>query len=213
MRLFLITTFLMVLLGGAAAWAQDVESTLVFSHAGKGYSDGDTVDLGAGEEMAVKVKVFIKEFKVKGGRWKKNSKGQWRYYNNIRGYEVGLGIGNMSFNILKEEYLWRLKGDTPKCIGTSQELKWKVPDTPGNTCDLEVTTKTEGQVKTEGSASMHGIHIDYNVPGGGKRTFEGKGCLHIHVIAKKTGKETGKETVKETGKKTGGNKINGPSHK
>lgn len=211
MRIFLFTLSLLVLLGGAAVHAQGAESTLVFSYAGKGYGDGDTIDIKAGEELAVKVKVFMKEFKIKGGTWKKNNKGQWRYYNNIKGYEVGLGIGNMTFNKLKEEYEWKLKGDPPMCIGKSQELKWKVPDKPGNTYELEVLTRTEGQVKTEGSASMHGIHLDYNVPGGGKRTFEGKGCLHIKVVEKVRGKETEKYEV--TGKDTGSDKITGPPHK
>ena len=87
----------------------------------------------------------------------------------------------MSLSKLKEEYKWVLEGKKPKCLGREQELTWKVPWQPGANYKLAISTTTYGQVKTEGSASLHGIHLDYNLPGGGKKTFTGQAELHIEV--------------------------------
>lgn len=182
MRVIFILILFMSFFSVNGVFAQDGESTLVFTCRGKGYKDGDTIYVKPGEELTIKVKTFIKEFKVTGGMWKKNSQGQWRFYKEIKGYGLGVGVGNMSLSILKEEYEWKLKEKTPTCIGKSQDLHWKVPG--GKAYELEVSTKTEGQVKTEGSASMHGIHLDYKLPGGGRKIFNGKARLYIKTVEK-----------------------------
>ena len=185
MKAVIFLLLLLALFPVPHAGAQDGTSVLVLSCEGKGYSDGATIEAVAGREITLKVKVFIKEYKVSGGTWKKNIKGEWRFHKEYKGYGLGVGVGNMSLNILKEEYTWKIMGQPCKTIAKSQEIKWKVPGNPGETSEIQVITRTEGQVKTEGSASFHGVHLDYNLPGGGKKVFAGKARITVKAVEKK----------------------------
>ncbi|MDQ7824762.1 MAG: hypothetical protein RDV48_18330 [Candidatus Eremiobacteraeota bacterium] len=154
------------------------EVLLIFSSGGKGYKSGDTVAVKAGSDLKILAKVFVKQFAVKGGHWKKNPQGEWRYFKKIRGYSVGVGVGKMSLNVLKQEYRWVLEGEPPQ---SQKEFTWHVPPDACGDSTIKITTVTQGQIKTEGTASLHGLHLDYNLPGAGKREFKGEALLHLHI--------------------------------
>jgi hypothetical protein len=171
--------FLFFMIGGRAVAAEDdKEVHMVFASGGKGFKEGGTITTRPGEELKVRIKVFIKQFKVKGGRWKKNKNGEWRFYKNVRGYDIGLGVGKMSLKILKEEFIWELQGEEV-VLATGRELVWKAPR--AGDYYIKASSKTTGQITTEGTASKFGIHVDYELPGAGKRIFSGEAILHIRA--------------------------------
>ncbi|MGV8124231.1 MAG: hypothetical protein AB2L14_31180 [Candidatus Xenobiia bacterium LiM19] len=163
----------------SAARADDDEMVILFTCRGKAYKNGDTLVVTSKEKLSIAVKVFVKQFKVKGGIWKKNKKGEWRFYKEVKGCTVGIGVGKMTMKILKEDYLWRLDG--ARQIGSDKILSWTAPSLPGDSHNIACVVKAVGQVKTEGSASLHGFHVDYNLPGAGKRTFSGKSTVRLKV--------------------------------
>jgi hypothetical protein len=164
----------------SVAWEAESEQEvhLVFSSGGK--SIGDTIVAKPGEDLKIRLKAFVRQFKVKGGVWKKNEHGEWRFFKNIRGYDVGLGVGKMSLKIEKEEFIWELLGEKPLSLGDGRDLTWKAPI--AGDYQVKVSSTTTGQITTEGTASKYGIHVDYKLPGAGKRAFRGEALLHIKVL-------------------------------
>jgi len=175
----LIVALILLFSGCGAASADDGELVIVFSCRGKTYRDGDTVTVSPGEKLSISAKVFVKQFKVKGGVWKKNSRGEWRFFKEIRGCTVGVGVGKMSLKIMKEDFSWNLDGTS--LIGSERTLSWTVPALTGGSHQIAFAVAEVGQVKTEGTASLHGFHVDYNLPGAGKRRFSGKAALRLKV--------------------------------
>jgi len=163
----------------SAASADDDELVIVFSCRGKTYRDGDTIVAAPNEKLSISAKVFVKQFKVKGGVWKKNSRGEWRFFKEIRGCTVGVGVGKMSLQIMKEDFSWNLDGKSR--IGAERTLSWTVPALSGGSHQIAFAVAEVGQVKTEGTASLHGFHVDYNLPGAGKRRFSGKAALRLRI--------------------------------
>ncbi len=163
----------------AIARADVDEMVILFTCRDKVYKNGDTLVVTPQEKLSITAKVFVKQFKVKGGIWKKNIKGEWRFFKEVRGCTVGIGMGKMNLKILKEEYIWHL--DEISQIGSDKTISWQVPSFPEDSHHITVVVTSVGQVKTEGSASVHGFHVDYNLPGAGKRQFSGKATLRLKM--------------------------------
>jgi hypothetical protein len=156
---------------------------IALSSGGKSVNDQDTLTVRPGTPITVTARVFIKQFKAPGGIWKKNSRGEWRFFKEVRGYSLGIGVGNMTLKKEKEEFSWAVQGEPIQPQGNQKTLCWTVPASalPGTCYTISLSTVTTVQVKTEGTASTHGIHVDYNLPGAGKRQLKGITVFHVLV--------------------------------
>jgi hypothetical protein len=173
-----------LLLAASSLCAAESDVAIVLSSGGKAYKDGDTITVRAGTPLMVTAKVFVKECKAPGGVWKKNSRGAWRFYKEIKGYSLGIGVGEMTVRTEKEDFSWDLMSEPPVSVSHEKTLCWMAPSggTHGTRYTITLTTLTTVRVKTEGSASSHGVHLDYNLPGGGKRQLPGKAVFHVVLV-------------------------------
>jgi len=179
----LTTAVLFLFLAISSLAAAEKEVVIALSSDGKSIPDRGVVTVKPGASLTVTGKVFIRQFTAPGGLWKKNSRGEWRFFKEVRGYSLGIGVGNMTLRKEKEEFSWELAGEPPRQLGKERTLCWRVPAAalPGTCYTICLSTVTRVQVKTEGTASAHGFHVDYKLPGAGKRVLKGNTVFHVRV--------------------------------